>query len=920
MNYLRPRKQNRHYYDIQKDAFVLVLQIVIALSFLSSLITAFIKDVPRQVISITFATLVISVGLYCCFKRGRDYKTLSIFLALFVNCVLVPVYILYGSSSNSGAPIWFAAAIVMIFFMIEVRKHIWILILVVYVDIYFFIKQFSWNGAIKYSIPPKQFTLGVLFAFISTALTFAIVIVYQEINLNREKKEIDQSRDYERRAGEAKARFLANMSHEIRTPMNSIIGLSELMLKDEMDDVTKQEVMIIKDSAYDLLDIIDDVLMYSKLDAGKLNLVNAPFNISKMLKTMIDTVSVMISDKKLKMRIKIDHNIPKIILGDELHIRQIFSRILFVSIALTENGRIMMEVKAKKIDDDRKVKLECKISDTGMGLAEADLHAVFGAYDTYDSRQNSNLKGIGLKYSVCRELLKLMGGELEILSIEGVGLEVKFDFVCDIVDQSPMITLDNNDTKKVLIYISDNRELGVWKNIMEGFEVRPEYVNSLFKFDAEIHNREYDYIFVPEEMYSAVASILSLYKVDKKTYVICDPKRCYGEYDKCRIIRHPVSCLSVAEILNNKWDADDYSLKLNISSYDGSKAKILVVDDNGVNIKVAMGIFKQYKIDIDVAKSGAECLEKMAVTHYDLVFMDMVMPEMSGLDTLIKIRESNNENMKNVPVIALTAESGGNVQEKIMAEGFSEYLAKPIKPKYLTNLLISFLPNGVFKVIKNNNPSNDGINLTEKKNELNTNKGLANIAHNEDSYCAILNTYYSEGVRKVAELPGLLKAGEISAFTTDVHGIKSSSASIGADTVSLMFKELEAAGKEGNLEYINERYEEYSNSFIKILEDVKNYLEEKGKFNYLKDENVPIFSGKEETKLSLDLLKGFKENVDKMDLKQCDVFIEEVKGKNYGKDINERLTKLIQAYEMFDFHTVKLECSGLLNLLIDNND
>ena len=300
--------------------------------------------------------------------------------------------------------------------------------------------------------------------------------------------------------------------------------------------------------------------------------------------------------------------------------------------------------------------------------------------------------------------------------------------------------------------------------------------------------------------------------------------------------------------------------------------------------------------------------------------MDLVMPEMSGLDTLIKIRESNNENMKNVPVIALTAESGSNVQEKIMAEGFSEYLAKPIKPKYLTNMLINFLPNGVFKVIKNNNPSGDGINLTEKKNELNINKGLANIAHNEDSYCAILNTYYSEGVRKIAELPGLLKAGEISAFTTDVHGIKSSSASIGADTVSLMFKELEAAGKEGNLEYINERYEEYSNSFIKILDDVKNYLEEKGKFNYLKDESVPIVSTGEETDLSLELVKEFKENVDKMDLKKCDAFIDEVKGKNYGKEINEHLMKLIQGYEMFDFHTVKLECSDLLNLLIDNKD
>ncbi len=909
----KQEKLNIDFYDIRKDAFVLVLHLVFLISLISSLMLTFFFKTEKSIYIVTLATVIFSLVEFVLYLSGIGYEYLSLAMIAYLNVVLVPVYIMHGTRINAGSSIWFAAAIITVFFLIDIKKH-WALIpIIIYVDLYFFAKRFLWDDSFSYKPEPTRFLAGVLVAFLSSTVALILVVRYQESLIKREQLIIEISRERERKAGAAKSRFLANMSHELRTPMNSIIGLSELMLKENMSDATRQEVMIIKESAYDLLGIIDDVLIYSKIDNGKLKIVNEPFELNSLIKGVIEIASGIVTDKQLKMRITLDHNMPKVLSGDELNIRQVFTRLLFISLSLTENGRIMLDIRGGEVLNG-KVRIECKISDTGMGLNSADLDAIYGAYDTYDSRQNPNLKGIGLKYSVSREILKLMGGDIEVSSIENVGLETKFSFVADIVDPSPMISLRSDQKPDVLIYISDNRELSVWKSIMEGFEVRPNYANSVFKFDMCIQNKKYDYIFVPSEIYQDVSGILSEYGVEEITYIISDVMQCYGDFDKCRIIRHPVTCIGVAEILNNEWKAEDFLSNLNTATYDGSAAKVLVVDDNGVNLKVAAGIFKQYKINIDVARSGEECLNKMALTRYDIVFMDMVMPDLSGADTLVRIRENDSDNYKNVPVIALTANTGGNIRDEIIALGFEEYLSKPIKQKYLTRILIEFLPKGVFRVVNSEEKTSDNVqnDLITRKNELDVSKGLANIGFNEESYCAILNTYYSEGMKMIDTLGDILEAGDISLFTTDVHGIKSSSASIGALTVSLMFKELEFAGKENSTDVIGEKFDDYMKAFSKILDDVKDYLIKKERFNYTEESDSIDLDNEELESLSQDDIISFKQSIDRMNLKECDAFMEKISGRNFGKEINGSLSKIRKAYESFDFHTVKEEINEMI--------
>ena len=234
-------------------------------------------------------------------------------------------------------------------------------------------------------------------------------------------------------------------------------------------------------------------------------------------------------------------------------------------------------------------------------------------------------------------------------------------------------------------------------------------------FGKAIQKKYYNYIFVPSEVYVSIENVLSTYNCEDKTYIVAGPDQFYGDFEKCRIIRHPISSLNVGDVLNDKWSIDEYIKKNEAADIDISKAKVLVVDDNGVNLKVASGLFNAYNNKIDTAKSGEAALNKLKDSEYDIVFMDMVMPGLSGEDTLKQMRASDKKSTKEVPVIALTASVGGNIREEILDKGFQEYIAKPIKQRYLTTVLINFLPPELIHNKVKEKPADKDVEAPEKE-------------------------------------------------------------------------------------------------------------------------------------------------------------------------------------------------------------
>ena len=680
-------------YIMERDIFSILTALLAGLCVYTGLIYfVFIKSRNVYIYVNLFICLAFAISENVLNKKRFNLRALTIVMVMYIEIVLMPTFLMYGTLNHSSTPIWFAGSIIGMILILDLKDVWWVFMIALYWNTYLYFKNYIWPDYEPVINTRTGFYFGYAFSFVCIAFALSFVLLRIERNFIKVEDEIDKSREIERNAGLAKARFLANMSHEIRTPMNSIIGLTELALRDDMEDNIRNEVNVIKSAAYDLLEIIDDVLMYSKLDSGKVRLINVDFCFDEILKQVLDTISTNTKEKDLKVSVKIDHDIPKVLHGDDIRIKQVFMRLVFISLFLTQNGRLMINIECRRNEDNTKAFFDCAILDTGCGLSEYDLDAIYEAYDTYNSRQNSNLKGISLKFIICKKIIELMGGTMDVRSIEGVGLESSFNFECNITDPAPMINPIEGEKKNVLIYIADNREQANWKLIMEGFKIRADFADSYYAFNKAVQRKLYDYIFVPSDVYVSVVNVLSSYNCEDRTYIVTGNEGYYGDYDKCRIVRHPLSSLNSGEILSDKWNIEEYIKKNEAADIEISKANVLVVDDNGVNLKVAAGLFSAYNNKIDTAKSGDEALKKLQDNVYDIVFMDMVMPGLSGEETLNKMRKSEKKETKEVPVIALTANVGGNIREEILDKGFQEYIAKPIKPRYLTGILVTYLP------------------------------------------------------------------------------------------------------------------------------------------------------------------------------------------------------------------------------------
>ena len=403
---------------------------------------------------------------------------------------------------------------------------------------------------------------------IPLCLGFVFFLIMAGMKTVKEIRMVNQERNFALAVSASKSQFLASMSHEIRTPINTIMGMNEMILRESNEENTREYAGNIQSASEMLLGLINDVLDLSKIEAGKMQIVESEYSTATMLKSVLLGIEVRAGQKQLEVKKDIDEELPSVLNGDEIRIKQILNNLLSNAVKYTENGSVTLTAKGKRAEN--RFFLQLAVSDTGMGIAKEDIERLFDTFVRLDLKKNQNIEGTGLGLSITKQLVENMGGSITVTSEVGKGSCFTVEIPQTIIDETAMGSLESKN------------------------------VNATTEAESPV-----------------------------KTFKAPD-------------------------------------------------AKVLVVDDNKMNLKVIGNLLKRTEMQVDFANDGNQCLEMTKEKKYDIILMDHMMPEPDGVETLHLLRADQENRNLETPVIVLTANALGDVEEQYLEEGFDGYLSKPI--------------------------------------------------------------------------------------------------------------------------------------------------------------------------------------------------------------------------------------------------
>lgn len=527
-------------------------------------------------------------------------------------------------------------------------------------------------------------------------------------------EELRQARESAESANEAKSSFLSSMSHEIRSPMNAIVGMTQIMLREDLPEKVKSYLGNIQRSGDALVSIINDILDISKIEAGKLELIDEPYD----PRILMDDLKVMfqsyVGDKSIILNFDVDPSLPEMLLGDSVRVRQVITNLMSNAIKFTDEGSVTLKLRVISESDDS-LRLECSVTDTGQGIKPEDQKKLFNSFTQVDNVRNHSKEGTGLGLSICKNLVEMMNGSISVRSTYGEGSTFVFDIVQKIVSAEEV-----------------------------------------------------------ERLRKAV--------VVEKTFT-------------------------------------------------APEARALIVDDNEMNLTVALGLLEPLDMTIETAANGRDAVEKITANRYDIVFMDHMMPIMDGVEATQKVREKEGEYFSNLPIIALSANVLPEAQNAFLEAGMNDFVAKPIKMNEICRALRKWLPAGLVKESDAEltaGPEHCSFTIEG----LDTDEAVRNCG-SEELLRKLLPDYYRLIEPKAHHLEELLADGLIKDYTIEVHALKNTSRMIGATELSAQFYELEKLGNAADvagIEALNtdtlENYRSLKAVLKPFVEDISDEKEE----------------------------------------------------------------------------------------------
>ncbi len=534
----------------------------------------------------------------------------------------------------------------------------------------------------------------IRFPFIYLAFFIMALVIFMRIDKSEEQQKVFVKKADD--SNRAKSEFLANMSHELRTPMNAILGMCEISRQETSAEVLLENTENIYQSGKNLMNIINDLLDFSKISSDKMELYCNQYSLSGLIDEVVNIVNARKDRKNLEFIIDLEPDIPDLLFGDEMRIRQILINLLTNAVKYTQEGGFVLKISCRR--ETYGINLIFSVRDSGIGIKSEHIDRIFDAYNRVDDEKNHKIEGTGLGLPITKRLVKLMNGLLGVKSEYGRGTEFKVVLPQDIAEETPVITFGRTESKGVLYYnnifrlprFAEQTIADTFEQIGKRYGIAADVCNSLAELKLNLETNLYSDIIIGRNEYVSNRQYFDSISGTYRIAVIQDKAEQTEVSERIRIVCKPFDMKKICDLLCSGTDETEEDVIM--TAFTAPEANILIVDDTPMNLRVATGLMKKYGMNINVATSGMQALEMMEKSRFDIVFMDHLMPEMDGIETHRRICLAEQDKAERTVVIALTAYAEGDVKEMFDAEGFQDFIAKPIHPEVLREKLLKWLP------------------------------------------------------------------------------------------------------------------------------------------------------------------------------------------------------------------------------------
>lgn len=730
--------------------------------------------------------------------------------------------------------------------------------------------------------------------------------------------------------------FLTNVSHELRTPINVVTGLTAVMLKTEEDSEKRKNILSVQMAGHRLFSQIEDILDYTEIDTGRIKVTEDTYMISSIVNDIIAGNRMQEQENAPELIFDMDAGIPSLLVGDRRKIKKIIKHLVDNAMKFTKKGGVYVRIFA--LPKEYGINLCIRVSDTGIGIDEENLSKIKERFYQSNGGRNRRAGGLGLGIPIVCGMTTAMEGFLQIESVEEDGTTVSVSIPQKVADASPCLSVTDRESLCLGCYLRPEKyevpEVRNYYNetithMVRGLDLVLHRVFNLEELAKLVSVYQLTHLFIGKEEYEEDKKYFERFDTNTEIVVIADDSLVLQRESHIKQIRKPFCCLPVISMLNaGPAKGTDRSEK-ECMVCPGVRA--LVVDDEPMNRMVAEGILRDYQMQVKTAESGMKALELCDKEKFDLIFLDHMMPEMDGVETLKRLRKMYTEEGETLTVIAFTANAVSSAREMFLREGFDEFVSKPIEYLELERVLKKVLPKSsiVFVEKEGHDENRYADTAAERSTEIKTEEdlfsrlekfginiraGLQYCRGDREFYRELLAKFAQDAPQKEQAINELWKKEDLMNYRIMVHALKSSAKMIGADFLSESARKAEEAAKNQDMDYIRAHHEEFLTTYRETVLEMPQTPDpdsDSPQITVLGNGNGKQISGEE----FLQRLNALKDSFDTFEADRAETLIAEMGSMVYeGMPVEELLRGIREDVDEFEFG----KASGKVQALIDS--